>query len=432
MQGDFHKGVAGSEDVRGVNIPPTFLLDDIQDIEWTGGNILTRWQHVIDKESNWKLQIYYDRFHRRERGGYSQAGVDTVDADFQYQTTLGDSHRVVAGVGYRLEKILFHGSAALDRGFSIGPEEVGVETNRLSTFLQDEIFLIAEKLVLTLGSKFEHNESTGFEYQPTARLLWTPTSRQSVWAAVSRAVRQPSFINNEAQVVVAPFSPTPGLVAFPRILPNRNLDSERVIACELGYRAQVTSSLSLDAALFYNAYDHLIVLGSGALQGGPSPGTLVLPLNTTNGMSGDIYGAELAASWRVTDWWKIHGTYSFLQMHLHADSKLGASGRGAELPELQCPQNQFYLRSSFDLPGHVEIDLIARYVDQLAAFTPGVKSYVGFDVRLAWKPRKDLEFSIVGQNLLDNRHPEIGSNAFVPSPVVEIQRGVYGKVTWEF
>ena len=48
------------------------------------------------------------------------------------------------------------------------------------------------RLRFTLGSKFEHNDFTGFEYQPTARLLFTPTNKQSVWAAVSRAVHTPA------------------------------------------------------------------------------------------------------------------------------------------------------------------------------------------------------------------------------------------------
>jgi iron complex outermembrane recepter protein len=45
---------------------------------------------------------------------------------------------------------------------------------------------------MTLGSKIEHNDFTGFEIQPDARLLWRLQERQSVWLAASRAVRIPS------------------------------------------------------------------------------------------------------------------------------------------------------------------------------------------------------------------------------------------------
>ena len=54
------------------------------------------------------------------------------------------------------------------------------------------------------------------------------------------------------------------------------------------------------------------------------------------------------------------------------------------------------------------------------------------DAQLAWRARKDLEISVVGQNLLDNRHPEFGTSPLVRSPLVETRRGVHGKTTWRF
>ncbi len=45
-------------------------------------------------------------------------------------------------------------------------------------YAQDEITLVENKLRLTLGSKIEHNNYTGFEYQPNARLAFTPQNKQ--------------------------------------------------------------------------------------------------------------------------------------------------------------------------------------------------------------------------------------------------------------
>ena len=61
-----------------------------------------------------------------------------------------------------------------------------------------------------------------------------------------------------------------------------------------------------------------------------------------------------------------------------------------------------------------------------------VDQYLSLDVRLAWRPRENFEVAVVGQNLLDSHHPESGSNPLVRAPLIEIQRAVYGKVTWQF
>src|SRR5207245_502127 len=64
-------------------------------------------------------------------------------------------------------------------------------------FVQDEIALVKDRLRLTLGTKIEHNDYTGFEIEPSGHLAWTPTPRQTVWGAISRAVRTPSRIDRE-------------------------------------------------------------------------------------------------------------------------------------------------------------------------------------------------------------------------------------------
>jgi iron complex outermembrane receptor protein len=58
-----------------------------------------------------------------------------------------------------------------------------------------------------------------------------------------------------------------------------------------------------------------------------------------------------------------------------------------------------------------------------------VPSYFELDTRIGWHLSQRLELSIVGQNLLHDHHPEYG----FPSPArVEIQRGVYGKIAWQY
>jgi iron complex outermembrane receptor protein len=433
FQGDYYHGLLGRRDLRpSPETPPTFIRTNTEDEEPFGGDVLVRWTHELGKDSNWVLQTYYDYSDRRGTGGSFDFSVNTIDVDFQHQFPLGDRQKVIWGAEYRFTEIFWRGTGAgFDRGFAIGPNLEFVERNLFSAFLQDEIKIVDDRLFLTLGSKFEHNEITGFEVQPTGRLLWAPTPRQSVWAAVSRAVRTPTFLENDLRLATLPL--TSGRDFFGQLRNNHDLNSEEVIAYELGWRAQATAALSFDAALFFNRYDQLLVSQPGLPTVDQATGALVLPLNTTNGEDADNYGVELAATWKVTDWWQLYGQYTYLRMNLHADRKLPPSSRaGAELVEKQNPQNQFYLRSSWDLPGHVAFDLVGRYVDNLAGFTPGIKSYATMDARLAWKPRQTLELALVGQNLFDNHHPELGTSPLVRSPLVEVERSIYGKVTVEF
>ena len=245
-------------------------------------------------------------------------------------------------------------------------------------------------------------------------------------------MRTPSFLENDISISTLPIPLAPGRALFPRIVHNTDLDSEEVLAYELGYRAQATNKLSFDAALFYNRYDRLSVTTPGVSGIDPATGALILPINRTNGADADTYGVELGVAWSITDWWRLSGQYTYLKMDVHADRKLPVTSRaGAEVAagENKSPQNQFYVRSSFDLPGHLALDLVGRYADNLAGFTPGIKSYATMDARLAWKPRDNLEIAIVGQNLFDNRHPEFGTSPLIRSPLVEVERSIYGKVT---
>jgi iron complex outermembrane receptor protein len=229
-----------------------------------------------------------------------------------------------------------------------------------------------------------------------------------------------------------------GAPLFPRLTGSPDFKSEQLLAYELGYRTQATDKLSVDLALFYNDYHNLRVAVSGAVTPGAAPMTFDLPLSFQNRMKGETYGVELSATRQMAHWWRLYGTYTFLKMNLHADPTLPAGTRtSAEAAEGQSPQNQVYLQSSWNLPRDVEFDLMGRFVNRLHGFNPGgtgdvIDQYLSLDARFGFRLRKNLELSVVGQNLLDNRHPETGTAQFLRSSPVQIQRGVYGKVTWLF
>ncbi len=372
------------------------------DLILSGRNVLGRWSHTFSEDSDLKLQVYYDQTHRRMPGSIAES-LDTYDVDFQHRFPLGERHDVVWGLGYRL----INDNVGNPPTVALLPPRVSRQW--FSGFVQDEIALVKDRLHLTLGTKIEHNDYTGVEIQPSARLAWRLSPQQTVWAAISRAVRTPSRIDHD---FFAPRNPP-----FTLLTGGHGFDSEELLAYELGYRVQPHERLSLSAAAFYNAYDNLRSIE----RVNPSK---VLPFMIANGQKGESYGTELTATYNVTDWWRLRTGYT--ELHVHIRPKPGSTDTSHGRNESHDPSHQVSLHSSLDLPGQVEFDAAFRYVSRIA--NQRVPDYSELDVRLAWQPIPTLEFSLVGQNLLHGQHVEFGS----PTTRQEIERGMYGKIVWRF
>lgn len=413
LQGDYY---AGHENV------PTGGRANV-----SGGNLLGRWSHTFSEDSDTSLQMYYDRTHLADPIPASVAGaitlapaglltdnLDTFDIDFQHHFQLLSWNNIVWGLGYRFTHEVDRNAPAL----AFLPPTL--DHNLFSAFLQDEITL-RDNLFLTLGTKIEHNDYTGVEVEPSGRLQWNLTPKQMVWGAVSRAVRTPSRIDRDLN------QPGPGGLLV-LLKGNPNFESETVIAYELGYRAQPATKLETSLSAFYNDYDHVrSTTTNSALDAFGLP----FPLFFQNNIKGKTYGFELSATYQLLDWWRLHGGYDLLKEDLSI--KPGKSDINNALNETADPQQQFSIRSSMDLPKNVSFDTTLRWVDELhnnnGATVGTVPSYFELQARVAWRPVKNLELSVVGQNLLHDRHPEYG----FPGPArEEIVRSVYGKISWEF
>ncbi|MGA2248871.1 MAG: TonB-dependent receptor, partial [Verrucomicrobiota bacterium] len=293
---------------------------------------------------------------------------------------------------------------------------------------QDEITLLPDRLKLTLGSKFENNEITGFEVEPSGRLLWKPSERQSVWVSISRAVRTPSWsdLHSTANLLVIP--PVPPLSPLPvqvSSLGNPSLESETLTAYELGYRIEPAKHLSLDLAGFYNDYDQLIAptAVTTGFVASPLPHALIATTDENAG-PGHTYGVEASAHWDVTDCWHLTANYSWLGVQLDFNSTYLQSA----------PEQQAQLRSELDLPYHLELNGAVSFMDQVTVpYGVGqmnIPSYVRLDLGLVWHATKNLELGVWGQNLAQDRHEEFTS--YKTMLVTEIPSSVVGRITLHF
>jgi iron complex outermembrane receptor protein len=282
-----------------------------------------------------------------------------------------------------------------------------------------------------VGTKFSKNDYSDYEIQPNARLLWHPREKQTVWASVSRAVRVPSRVDHDIENLFVSFIPGSPLNTFITAQGDNGIDSETLIAYELGYRIQPNDNISLDVAAFYNDYDKLIV---GTARGTPFLDTsfptpfLSVPISGDNDMNGETFGIEVSARLQVLEWWRLQSAYSYIKMNLHPKS--GANLPNTDVAEGETPRNQFSLNSSFDLPKDVEFDVFFRYVDNLPALN--IDSYVEANIRLGWKPTEDLEISFVARNLLDKRHAEFQDTTASSGIITEMERSYYAQIVWKF
>lgn len=374
------------------------------EVETSGGHLMARWNYSISATSSLALNLYFDRT-RRVRPGVDRDELETVELDFQHDLELGGRHRVVWGAGFRQQDSTYRGTLPV---LAFLPPEV--RRQWLSAFVQDELAFLDDRLRLTVGTKMERNDYTGWEFQPSARLAFYPGERSTLWAAISRAVRTPSRIDRELFIPAGP----PFLVEG-----GPDFESENLLAYEAGYRIQPDSRLALDLAVFYNEYDDIRSVE-------PASAGIPFPLVIRNGFGASSRGAELTVDWQPIERWRLRAGYTHVDIHLHREPGSLAADPTAGAAEIADPERQYFLRSSLDLPHGIEIDAFFRRVGHIVE--GNVPAYSELDVRLAWRPTEKLELSLIGSNLLHARHPEFGA---LPT-WHEMSRAVYGKVLWAY
>ena len=382
-------------------------------------------QYIFKNASVLNFQCYSDYLERDEGTVIGKFG--SFDLDLNYLFDIGHYNQVICGIGYRLLSDKFENTFYMN---VIPPE---IRHHLFSAFVQDDIIIRRNRFKITIGSKFEHHDYTGFEYQPNFRFLWTPDRMHTVWGAVSRAVRTPAIFEREersyynAQIVSYDIINLPILV---RLQGNREFRSETLLAHELGYRYCPTPSFLIDIALFTNHYEHLFagLYGSLSAETNGDNTYLVMPLLTSNQIYGNMYGSEILIDKEISPHWRIQTAYSLIKGVMHLQPGAVDSNQ-VENIEKDNPLHQFFFRSSINLPRDIELDLNFRYMDELADM--GIPDYCTLDIRLGWHPTQSLEVDIVGQNLLHDRFME-----FIPeinyTQHTKVQRGVYFRLKYKF
>lgn len=393
-------------------INPTSISPQRATQEMRSGHLLGHWESAPGESGQKSFQVYadhsdYDHIVLSERR-------TTLDLEFQQSLNPSPNQALTWGLGYRYSKDRIVASSV------ISLPESETSTSLYSVYLQDEITLAPERWRLSLGARLEHNDYTGYEFQPNLRLLWTPDTQSSLWASIARAIRSPSRVERGGTVTL-PLSPASALQ-----LDNGLSTEEKLDALDLGWRYQFNRAFSLDMSAFAYRYSNL---RDSAITGLPiaQPGGYVfIPSINSNANSANASGFEVSLDWRPRTEWRVQAAYSYFDSTVHlAPGRLSSSYADAS------PAHLLSLRASLEMSSKLHGDAWLRHVSHIANGSFSIPAYTTLDLRLAWQAKPTLELSLTGQNLLDSAHLEYGSS-FILSTPSEVQRGIYAKANWKF
>ncbi|MEM7316181.1 MAG: TonB-dependent receptor, partial [Planctomycetota bacterium] len=332
-----------------------------------------------------------------------QFKLRATELDIQHHLRFFDRHSVVWGSTYR------HNRLDYVNNFQFSSRDGTLDLNEFGVFFQDTIRL-RDNAEITVGSKLSYNDFSGFEFQPTGRLVWNPNDKLSVWTAVSRAVRTPNFFDDAVTVRLPPVSTVPFPV-FPTVFGSQGTSAVDLLAVEFGIRGQPQEKIFWDISAYHFAFRDVVGLGAaGAPAPGEVAGTFEIPIPLVNlpGVA-EVAGFETFGKYTVRDGWQLSGNYTFA--HQFDDG-------------FSFARNSIYLQSSHNLSPRSQLDLIWRYRDNFGT----APAYNTADVRFSWNPTPFVQLTVVGRDLLDESHAEDFDGVLSQFLATEIQRSLYGMI----
>jgi iron complex outermembrane receptor protein len=337
----------------------------------SGGNILFDWRFSSTDNTQHKFQGYFDKTRLKLIGIDDSREIINLDYQFEHQL----SHQViVAGVGYRTlnDKI---NTSPLNY---LTPEKKHDQVT--SAFFQDDLSFANNKWHFIFGTKFEHNDYSGDEWQPNLRLSYQP-DESLLWGSWSKAVRVPTRF--EKDIIFNGFS-------------GERLESERANVYELGWRKQWPNSWLIDASIYRAEYENLLSIEADGYG---------------NQISGKVQGLELSSSIQMSDNWLLRANYSHADMTLSADT-MSNSSDSARITQGQLPQNMAQLISLWDINSSWQFSTLVRYVDQIES--NDIDHYWVVDFTSSWQVSKRLSITLAARNIGDGEHTEWSELAPVP------------------
>lgn len=405
IHGDVYQGRFGERTVVATFEPPYSKILEGDGLV-SGGNLVAAWQRST-AQGETRVQAYYDRTHRDEV--HFDERRNTFDLDLQQRRRWSSGHETVAGAGYRASVGDFAGEPTLQ----VLP---GRRTDDIANlFVNHEGRFLGDRLRLTLGSRLEWNDYSGWNLQPSGRLAFT-TGHRTAWCAVTRAVRTSSRIERDVLLYT---SLDPSRPLFARTVGNDAFRPESVLAYEAGYKARLADRVFATAAAFYNVFDDLASNEPGPPEPetGVSPARLVVPVHIRNGQSARAGGVESGVTVVFDERFRFRASYAYTSLRQRTEPGSLDQNRGFEG---NTPHHQAWLSAYLTPVPRLDVDVALRGIG--AVPTHDVPAHAELDGRLAYRVTDRMEIDVVGKNLLHPRHVEFGGG-------FEIERAAFARAT---
>lgn len=423
------------ENIRTAVLDPLRVLELRGDLDTHGGFATAAWTRRFDNGSNLDVRAHLDLAHRHSELYESDLRIYELGARYHLQPW--STHDVVIGASVR------HADAPVEAGPNSSLAFTGsTSLTSAEVFAHDEIAL-SEHLALIVGSKLQHTESTGWEPQPNVRLAWR-SDVGTFWGAVSQAVRTPSLGETEFDSLLVPAVLPPGSPMNPTPLPlgisvegNENLDAERLLAYELGWRGTLSDNFSGSVSVYHHEYDDVVEARQKGLTCEPSgvqmalmPACLLASshvlfrTDVVNTARAFETGVEVDVEWMASEHLRLAAQLTLRDLDAKAangGNPLGA-GFGPGDPQWSAAAQVAWQ----PVPG-LQLDLTMRAVDD--AKKHNIDDYTTADLRAAWRLTPAVSIELLGANLLEAGHREYASE-LGDVDASHVQRTLLARVTW--
>jgi len=379
-------------------LPANAIISSLPDsYTFSGANVIGRWTRTTSDTSGFSLQMDWDQVSRELLGFYAE--VDQFNVDFSDHFNLNSRNAIIWGANYNLTSTISTGTSDI---FFTPNDRVD---NLFGAYLEDDIVAVPDRLTVSVGAKLEHNDYSGFEFEPSIRALWRGGPTWSVWGAISRAVRTPSQF--EADLTY--------LTGIAEVKPGNDLTSEKMTAYEIGWRDQIRPGFALDLTAYHQEYYDLISWG---LAGVAPPG--IIEIEYGNHGHGQSTGVELAATATITPQWTIKVAGDLMNLGI-APGGLNTVLSSNAIDQGASPDNQVSVRSLWNVTDDIDFDVWYRHVGKLA--TGPIPAYDDLNLRLAWRATAHIELSLMGDHLLSPERIEI-RDPTEPLPAIVAREGL--------
>jgi iron complex outermembrane receptor protein len=394
----------------------------------SGGYALSRWEHTGERQ-DCALQVYFDVQSRRELAGSTR--TRTLDLDYQSHRSAG-RHDLVWGGEFRFTADHIGGNPLITAHPNYR-NELG------DGFVQDEIALLPRKLTMILGTKLQVGTLAGFQVQPSARLLFAPDKRQTMWLAISRAGVSPS-IQDEDTTFPLTLGTAEGLPVLGELLGTPNYKAETVVGYEAGYRRRMGETLSVDLAGFFTENHRVqsITFEGAGFQPVPSPHVQAEFL-LTSGFRALSGGVEAAVVWKPVQALSVHANYAWMQ----ARTTQVDPGSVSIVNAFNAPHNAVAMDASWSFARSWSADAKVSRVggtptNPLPSLDPthpnpvlAIPAYTRLDMHVSRKLGRSVLLDAGGTNLLSARHVEFDpSTGYIAAAYVP--RSWFVKGSWSF